>query len=217
MSFSSCPCIPQGHAVSSPMEMESVPMAIGTPAIPCDCKPRGAARGTNTPLTAPTSLVSEGYGRRMRGDHSLQLLDGPRGHRGHPQRAQAVLDQERRHHERVRFQRQVSALVVKEGRVLDGAVRSAVLQERHCIAVRLLRRRVSVTYTRMWRGKRPWAHVPMPSLPWQWAATALRWRLASAVRFAISSSENCWCAMWSTSDKTPPEQQILMTLAFLRS
>ncbi len=53
----------------------------------------------------------------------------------------------------------------------------------------------------------------IPGLPWQWAATTRSARAASATMAAISSSENCWWIGSSISLITPPDAQILMTLA----
>mmetsp|Transcript_112814 Transcript_112814/g.364207 ORF Transcript_112814/g.364207 Transcript_112814/m.364207 type:complete len:212 (-) Transcript_112814:518-1153(-) len=53
----------------------------------------------------------------------------------------------------------------------------------------------------------------MPGWPWQCAATTRSARCASSTIVRISSSLNCWCKGWSSSDSTPPEAQILMSFA----
>lgn len=57
----------------------------------------------------------------------------------------------------------------------------------------------------------------MPGLPWQCAATTRSARPASSTIARSSLPENCWWIGWSTSLSTPPEAQILITRAFLRS
>mmetsp|Transcript_60804 Transcript_60804/g.181161 ORF Transcript_60804/g.181161 Transcript_60804/m.181161 type:complete len:212 (-) Transcript_60804:535-1170(-) len=61
----------------------------------------------------------------------------------------------------------------------------------------------------------------MPGFPWQWAATKRSLRWASSTMVRISSSLNCWWIGLSISVSTPPDAQILISLAprrmFLRT
>ena len=53
----------------------------------------------------------------------------------------------------------------------------------------------------------------MPASPWAWAATIRPLRWASSTIATSSSSEYCWAPAALLKDITPPDAEILMSLA----